>query len=199
MYSVHRPAPEKRSAFASDGLEEHFPEAAVMIAFASHLLATKSSADSVVICPDGEHAKRFEIVAFLQMLGFHKTTSLGGTQYGGRYVRGKHSIVIDPSSGKGDVSGRVGNRRVLAECKGGIVNTRHPGQKSKLRKGLCELVGQLMQLPLSGDRQIAVCPDHDVTRRLAGKLAPRCALAGIEIALVDVQGNVTYVLTDLKT
>jgi hypothetical protein len=57
----------------------------------------------------------------------------------------------------------------------------------KLDKGLCETVGRLMASPLRG-RQVAVVPYTELTFRLAQKLAPGCAEAGIEIALVKDRG-----------
>jgi hypothetical protein len=75
---------------------------------------------------------------------------------------------------------------------GGIINTRHPGQVSRLYKGLCETVGLLVANPSPG-RQIAVVPRTEGTLKLAQRLAPRCALAGIEIALVGSRGEVVDV------
>lgn len=87
---------------------------------------------------------------------------------------------------------RGSNEIISAECKGGIINTRHPGQVSRLYKGLCETVGILVASPSQG-RQVAVVPLIDATRRLANRLAPRCAMAGIEIALVGSRGEVVNV------
>jgi hypothetical protein len=53
---------------------------------------------------------------------------------------------------------------IIAECKGGIVNTQHSGQTSRLRKGLCEAVGLLIANP-KGGRQVAVVPYSEVTLR----------------------------------
>jgi hypothetical protein len=86
----------------------------------------------------------------------------------------------------------AGDHIISAECKGGIMNTRHPGQVSRLYKGLRETVGMLMATPSQG-RQVAVVPLTESTRRLAERLAPRCALAGIEIALVGSRGEVVDV------
>ena len=83
----------------------------------------------------------------------------------------------------------VGNHVISAECKGGIINTRHSGQVSRRYKGLCETVGMLMATPSQG-RQVSVVPFTEGTLRLAERLAPRCALAGIEIALVGSRGEV---------
>jgi hypothetical protein len=46
-----------------------------------------------------------------------------------------------------------------------------------------------MSKPATG-RQVAVMPRTEVTLRLARKLAPRCAAAGIRIALVGARGEV---------
>jgi hypothetical protein len=53
----------------------------------------------------------------------------------------------------------------------------------------------LMATPSQG-RQVAVVPLTDGTLRLAERLAPRCALAGIEIALVGSRGEVLDVDTN---
>jgi len=46
-----------------------------------------------------------------------------------------------------------------------------------------------MATPSHG-RQVAVVPFTESTHRLAKRLAPRCALAGIELALVKSRGEV---------
>ena len=79
----------------------------------------------------------------------------------------------------------------MAECKGGIVNTRHAGQTSRLRQGLCETIGLSLASPaIEGRRQFAVVPRTKVTESLARRMAARAGSAGIEIALVDGRGNV---------
>jgi hypothetical protein len=102
------------------------------------------------------------------------------------------TITVNPKSGLGDVVAEVGEDTVSAECKGGIINTRHAGQMSRLYRGLCETVGMLMATPSQG-RQVAVVLLTEGTRRLAERLTARCALAGIEIALVSSHGEVTDV------
>jgi hypothetical protein len=62
-----------------------------------------------------------------------------------------------------------------------------------LRKGLSELIGQLMVLPVDGARQVAVLPNTPDRARLAQRLAARCSLAGIELALVEIDGAIRYV------
>jgi hypothetical protein len=102
-----------------------------------------------------------------------------------------HSIIVNPSPGRGDVAADIAGRSFVAECKGGVINTRHPGQVSRLRRGLCEAVGLLLSKEaLEGTRQFAVVPLTPATERLALQMAPRAAKAAIEIALVDAQGGV---------
>ena len=169
--------------------EHHLYEGAVMIAYAMHLLRA-AGADHVRIHPDGEHGKQFDFSGWLERRQFRKTSSVGTTAYGGVYENpGGQTITINPRSGLGDVVTEIGEQVISAECKGGIINTRHPGQVSRLYKGLCETVGMLLATPSQG-RQVAVVPLTDTTMRLALRLAPRCALAGIEIALVGGRGEV---------
>jgi hypothetical protein len=106
----------------------------------------------------------------------------GKTSYGGTYSDASgRRIIVNPKSGLGDVGATVANIVLSAECKGGIISTRHSGQVSRLDKGLCESVGRLMATPSHG-RQVAV--------RLATRLAPRCRAAGIELALLKSRGEI---------
>lgn len=163
-----------------------------MLAYAMHLLRTEDARE-VRIHPDGEHGKQFDFAGWLARRDFAKVSTLGSTAYGGVYRNpAGQTITVHPKSGLGDVVAEAGGRIISAECKGGIINTRHPGQVSRLYKGLCETVGLLMATPAQG-RQVAVAPLTEGTLRLAERLAPRCALAGIEIALVGARGQVTDV------
>lgn len=193
MFVTDYHPPEKRRAFVEGGIERRFTEAAVMLAFALHLFASSEGEATVAIHPDGEHAKIFDIVRFMSMVGFVRAAPMGRTVYGGRYVRGPQTLIINPTSGKGDVVGEIAGRKVIAECKGGVVNSTHNGQRSRTRKGMSELIGQLMILPANGDRHVAVLPETYDTARLAPVLAVRCAQVGIEIALVQEDGSVRYV------
>jgi hypothetical protein len=184
--------PENRRGKCTGGKERHLTEAAVMLAYGMHLLRTVSDLSTVELHPDGEHAKRFEIARWLSARGFMLEEARGTTSYCGTYVSGGQSIVVASIPGKGDVVARTRVGTIIAECKGGIVNTRHAGQTSRLRKGLCEAIGALMARP-KGGRQVAVAPHTETTLRLAQKLALRTKDAGIEIALVDEQGRVTDV------
>ncbi len=186
-------APPPNRAGKSDGPHEHhLYEGAVMLAYAMHLLRTAGAAHAR-IHPDGEHGKQFDFAGWLMRREFTKVSSLGSTAYGGEYRNAAgQTITVYPKSGLGDVVAEAGGQIISAECKGGIINTRHPGQVSRLYRGLCETVGLLMATPSQG-RQVAVAPLTEGSLRLAERLAPRCALAGIEIALVGSRGQVTDV------
>jgi hypothetical protein len=186
---TERAPPPNRVRHAAGDHEHHLFEGAVMVAYAMHLLRTEPIQE-VRIHPDGEHGKQFDFSGWLGRRGFSMISSTGKTVYGGIYTDGQgRRIVVNPKSGQGDVVAEIGSQIVLAECKGGIINTRHPGQVSRLSKGLCETVGLLMAKPPTG-RQVAVVPYTESTFRLAKRLAPRCALAGIQIALVENRGRV---------
>ena len=187
--------PENRRGQCKGGKERHLNEAAVMLAYGMHLLRTVPELCKIELHPDGEHAKRFEIVGWLSARGFVLTEKQGNTAYCGTYKSDQQTIVVDSTPGKGDVVATTQEGTIVAECKGGIVNTRHGGQKSRLRKGLSEAVGMLMARPRGG-RQVAVVPYTETTLRLAKKLAPRARDAGIEIALVDQLGRVTDIVPD---
>jgi hypothetical protein len=75
----------------------------------------------------------------------------------GYALPGSRHIVVNPTAGKGDVAAEVDGVGLVAECKGSIINTRHPGRVSRLYKGLCKTVGLLTANPCPG-RQIAVVP-----------------------------------------
>jgi hypothetical protein len=181
--------PPNRRGKAKGEHEHRFYEGAVMLAYAMHLFETESARE-VRVHPDGMHGKQFDFSDWLRRHGFKRSSSIGRTAYGGSYTDdGGRTIIVNPKSGQGDVVATVGKSVISAECKGGIINSRHAGALSKLYRGLCETVGLLMATPSPG-RQVAVVPYTDKTLRLAERLAPRCAKAGIEIALVKSRGQV---------
>lgn len=190
----HEP-PEKRRRYCPDGIEQKLTEAAVQLAFALYILAHPKGGGIVEVYPDGEHAKRFAIPAFLIGLGFSLKKPIGSTTYGGEYVRGGHKIIVNPKSqhGRGDVVGVIADCTVRAECKGGIVNSRHSGALSKVRSGFNELVGQTMAMEANGDRHVAVAPATKASLIQAQRLVGRCQTAGVEIALVSADGSIEFV------
>lgn len=190
--------PSNRCGKCTGGKERHLTEAAVMLAYGMHLFRTVPDLVTVELHPDGEHAKRFGIAHWLSGQGFILKEGHGATNYCGKYVRDERVIMVSSVPGLGDVVGRTPGLAILAECKGGIVNTKHAGQTSRLRRGLCEAVGLLMARE-KGGRQVAVVPHTEITERLALRLVPRAKDAGIEIALVDEQGCVTELTTSSRT
>lgn len=196
MYVTDFHSTAKRAIKAEGGVERRMTEAAVMLAVAQHLLALQNAegqSGEVFLHPDGEHAKQFDIVGCLATLGFQRLAPKGNTTYGGVYGRGADQITVFPKSGLGDVVATVAGRQVIAECKGGTINSRHGGVLSRTRSGLSELIGQLMVLPADGSRQIAVRPYTQTAENLAKRLSARCAKAGIEIALVEENGSLIFV------
>jgi hypothetical protein len=163
-----------------------------MLAFALHLIRS-GEANRVSIYPDGQHALQFDIRGWLERQGFAHQEGVGRTTYGGKYESPLGTrLVVNPASGHTDVVGHGDRGEIIAECKGGIINTRHPGQRSRLYKGLCEAVGMLMAAP-AAVIQYAVVPDTPGTERMALRLKPRCSRAGIKIALVSSDGQVRTV------
>ncbi|MBN1156937.1 hypothetical protein JXA85_04935 [Candidatus Woesearchaeota archaeon] len=184
-----RKPPPNRVGKSEGGLEKHFSEPAVMLAYITYLIEQHPELNGIEIHPDGEHGKQFDIRAWLERRGYTLVEPQGNTSYGGRYRNGDRSVLVSLQSGQGDVVGYLGGTKIVAECKGGIVNTKHPGQKSKLRRGLCEAVGLLMSRDNTGERQYAVVPLTDETQRLANQMRARCRKAGIEIVLIREDGS----------
>jgi hypothetical protein len=188
-----RVPPESRKNKTDGSMEHHLTEAAVLLAFSMHLFETVPGLREIEIHPDGEHGKRFDIRGWLEKHGFQHTKAVGSTQYGGVYNDGERTIVVSLKPGLGDVVALTDRQKIIAECKGGILNTRHPGLKSRLRSGLCEVVGLLMSRDPGQERNVAVVPCTEGTSRLAQKMIDRCRIAGIEIALIQADGQVNYI------
>lgn len=197
LITYHAPPPNRVIACEAD-VEHHLSEAAVMLAFAMHLLRTVPDLKHVAIHPDGEHGKRFDFQGWLRTHDFTMTTPSGSTSYGGIYTdKAGRTLTISLIPGRGDVVAELDGQSFVAECKGGVINTKHPGQISRLRKGLCETVGLSLATPMVvGRRQFVVVPKTQTTEVLARKLAFRAQQAGISIALVDGRGNIFDVRPD---
>lgn len=185
---TERPAPPKRMGKHTGTHERHMYEAAVMLAMAEWLFG--KGATEVWMHPDGMHMKGFDIPAWLAGHGFTRTSTTGRGQTSGTFRRHGQTLTVHSQPGHGDVVGTLHGVTVEIETKGGCINTRHPGQRSRLRKGLHEAVGQLLGSPRDAVRLIAAVPRHPETERAAERLLPRCGLVGIEIALVDGEGSV---------
>jgi len=162
-----------------------------MLAFAMHLL--EQGAEHVEMRPDGMHGKQFDFRSWFESEGFVLASAGGVTNFAGVYSRHDRKISVSCAPGIGDVVAIVNNRRIVAECKGGIINTRHAGQLSHLRKCVLEAVGPLMCREQHEDRNIVVVPRANETVKWAERIGARAHEAGIEIALVSRDGAVEYV------
>lgn len=195
---THRPPPPNRVKSCEHDVEHHLSEGAVMLAFAFHLLRTMPHVKKVSVHPDGEHGNRFDFKSWLGAQGFNLVQPSGRTVYGGLYEAADgRQVVVHPASGLGDVAAVWDGGSIVAECKGGVLNTRHPGQLSRLRQGLCETVGLSLASPVApGRRQFVVVPKTRATEALAKRMAVRSMQAGITIAVVDGSGRVEGVLPE---
>jgi hypothetical protein len=187
------PPVKRRGSFIPPEHNDHeyrLSEAAIMLAFANYLF--DQGAPEVTINPDGMHGKQFKIRDWLLTNGYIHETPHGRTEYGGIYVKGSRRLRVWLRAGQGDVSGLIGNRLIVAECKGGVFNSSHNGVRSSLRSGLREAIGALMERPAT-ERNIAVVPDAEETKKFAERAVERATKAGIEIALITEHGEVKFV------
>jgi hypothetical protein len=184
-------SPPNRRLKGCGGTERVMTEGAVSMALALYLF--EQGAATVAVHPDGEHGMRFEFKRFLESRGFKLINPIGSTDYGGTYSRGEQKLFLQPKSGLGDVVAVIGEQTVFCECKGGVINTKHSGQVSILKKRLCEGIGQLMCRPIKDERHIVAVPRAKCTSELAQRMYARVQEAGIEIALVKEDGFVSFV------
>lgn len=186
-FVVERAPPESRASWCEGPLERNLPEAAVMLAVAQWLF--QQGARRVSIHPDGMHVKDFDIAGWLRANDFTKISSAGKTRHGDVYRCVEQTVEVRFQPGCGDVVAQLGTDVVVVEAKGGCINSRHSGLKSKLRRHLYEAIGSLLDPP-EASRLIAAVPRHPETEKLASRMASRCDAAGIEIALVSACGAV---------
>src|ERR1017187_5999051 len=121
--------PANRRGKCGGDKERHLPEAAVMLAYGMHLLRTVPKLQEIHLHPDGEHGKRFEIVRWLLAQGFLLREAQGKTTYCGTFESGHQTIVVTSTPGKGDVVATTDDGTIVAECKGGILNTSHRSEE----------------------------------------------------------------------
>lgn len=193
LISLRKPT-EKRRTYCDGTHEEVFSEGGVMLAFAMHLFENVKGVRHVRLYPDGMHdTELFRFRPWLDGHGFEKhTADVGFTDYVGEYRKGERKLTISVASGHGDVVAIGDEGTIIAECKGGCINTRHPGQKSHQQQRLFAAVGHLIERPRTNERHVAVVPDTEVTRPLAARMIQRARQIGIEIALVRAHGISFY-------
>lgn len=194
LITISLPSPN-RALKCECGVEHHLTEGGVMLAFAFHLFRSVPGLKHVAMHPDGEHAKKLCFPDRLAARGFKLTRQVGTTSYGGVYEHDDgRTVLVNPKSGLFDVVADLGNTSFVAECKGGVINSSHAGQLSRLRSGMCEATGQLLAQPTrDGQRQFVVMLLTRTTLLLGQRMHERASAASIEIALVDRHGEVTIV------
>ena len=77
-----------------------------------------------------------------------------------------------------------------------IINARHPGQKSRLRRRFYEAVGMLLNDRSGANRLIVAVPLHRETEKISCRMAARCCDLEIEIALVSGIGDIQLCTED---
>ena len=179
-----------------DGEKElHLTEAAVMLAYGMHLLATVPQLNSVELHPDGEHGKRFEIAKCYPSedsnspnrkveRAIAESTCMETRAFWLHRlpVRATWSRTLRKDQSRRNVRAASSIRAI-------------PDRFHVCVKGFREAIGLLMARDLGG-QQIAVVPYTPITLRLAQKMVPRVTAAGIQIALVDEFGHVIDIRTD---
>jgi hypothetical protein len=190
LITTNNPTDPLRIRGTPKGIEECLSEAAVMIAFAMYLLHGNDEINEVFIHPDGEHKKKFAFDKWFENNNFSilQTTKSSAITY----ERSAMRIMLHYKPGIGDVRVTSETKNIIAECKGGVINSTHSGHTSRLRKGLYEVIGLLMTKD-ENCRRVAVVPDTKTTYETARKLIAQTSRAGIEIALVDRTGNVRFI------
>lgn len=172
------------------------PEAEVSLRLAFYLSTKITSGSEISVAIDGAQVQVggreiFPIVEFLISEHWTQTRQEGRNLWQGSYERRGRIIVIHARPGGGDVVANIGQRTVVAECKGGPL-IKKPGSKEypKLR----EAIGQLMTAPeiRPGDFPVAVVPATTTFRRLVSKWASRPLIlrSGLSFALVSRDGTV---------
>jgi hypothetical protein len=171
------------------GEDLYLSEVEVMLAMAEWLFT--QGACHATIHPDGMHLLRYDLSPRLERDGFRREGDAKAPQR--LYRRGETTLTVYSRPGLGDVTAEIRGQTVQIETKGGYIASGHAGRRSRLRSGLSEVVGQLMASQRQDARLIAAVPDNAEIERVAQRMAVRCALIGIEIALVDERGSVRFV------
>jgi hypothetical protein len=108
-----------------DNVQAQMSEAEVAIRLAEYLLSLPNAADHATLAIDGaviasvDRGRIFEIEQFLAANRWQLGQQEGKREWHGAYSRGGKQLHINSIAGTGDVVVQVGNRRVIAECKGG--------------------------------------------------------------------------------
>lgn len=161
---------------------------------ASHLLNDPRNRGLADVSIDGAQVQVagktvFRIAGFLRSEGWHRIEKGPTVDWSGIFEKDRRRLRIDSEPGKGDVRIRVGDRRIVAECKGGpIAESKGNPEYPRLR----EAIGQLMTVKevADGDLFVVAVPDTPPFRRRVEEFRGRPLIAklGIRFVLVDEHG-----------
>lgn len=149
----------------------------------------KVAIDGAVIEMKGQNPF-FDIATFLSGNRWKLLTQKGTRAWHGVYSRDDQEIHISSTSGAADVVLQLGNRRVVAECKGGPLIKKEGSPEYRILK---ELLGQaLIWKEMPGDLLIVAVPDTPRFRKIAcdWQQRPLVMKTGIQVALVSLAGDV---------
>jgi hypothetical protein len=171
-------------------------EGEVALLLAEHLLRLPNAQPKVSVAIDGavvettQHGRLFEIEAFLQGLQWQLNEQRGSRAWHGAYVRDTHQLHLSSTSGVGDVVVHIGNRRIVAECKGGPLVPRKGSPEQRILK---EAIGQAVLWENGDDVLIVAVPDTMRFRSLAESWNQRPLIRklGLQIVLVAQDGRVS--------
>lgn len=172
-------------------------EAEVAIRLAEYLLSLPNAADQAMVAIDGavvqtaDRGRMFEIEKFLAANRWQLGEQKGKRNWHGAYSRGGKRLNINSISGTGDVVVQIGNRRVVAECKGGPLIKKRGSQEYRILK---EALGQaVLSDGNASDLVVVAVPDTQWFRSLTEKWRKRPLVrkAGIQIVLVSGSGSVS--------
>jgi hypothetical protein len=177
---------------------DRMSEAEVAIRLAERLLQLPGAGSHAEVAIDGaviEIAGRriFDIEGFLATQQWKLARQHGQRSWHGIYGRRLQELHISSASGTADVVLQLGNRRAVAECKGGPL-VKKPGNPE--HRILKEALGQaLIWNGLPHDLVMVAVPDTPRFRKVVSEWQqrPLVRLTGIQIALVAQSGTVSGV------
>ena len=177
---------------------DRMSEAEVAIRLAERLLQLPGAGPHAEVAIDGavvEIAGRriFDIEGFLSTQRWKLARQQGQRPWHGIYGRRLQELHVSSASGTADVVLQLGNRRAVAECKGGPL-VKKPGNPE--HRILKEALGQaLIWNGLPHDLVMVAVPDTPRFRKVASdwQQRPLVRLTGIQIALVAPSGTVSGV------
>ena len=175
---------------------DKMPEAEVALRLAFYLLRLPGSEGSACVAIDGAQVRILQRVIFpiREFLADERWKQIKQPRKGawqGVYERRGHRLVIHSKPGVGDVVSHVGNRRIVAECKGGPLIKKPGGREYR---ALWTAIGQLVasDTVTEADIRVVAVPNTPAFRSLvrSWRERPLVVRTGIEFALVGRRGRI---------